>query len=185
LAREVTLRSCTFLLSERSLTRGTLALLAALPLLAARPALALQPLDEFVGAAKGKNLDVREAQATADQRGQEARQAWAKIGPNASARAAYTRNQYAAIVSIPMGPGPAPQITIQPTDQVDAFFTLNLPLVDVGAWQRVGSAGATADAARVRAQATGLDAEKAVVRGYFQVVASEATLAAAEKALGT
>ncbi len=179
------MRSRAFLLSERSLTRGALSLIVVLPLLAARPAFALQPLDEFVGSAKGKNLDVLEAQATADQRGHEARQAWAKIGPNASVRGAYTRNQYPAVVSIPMGAGPATPITIQPTDQVDAFFTLNLPLVDVGAWQRVGSAGATADAARARAQATGLDAEKAVVRGYFQVVASEATLAAAEKALAT
>jgi outer membrane protein TolC len=49
----------------------------------------------------------------------------------------------------------------------------------------VGSAGATAEAARVRAQATGLDVEKSVARSYLQVVANEATLAAAQRALGT
>ena len=97
------MRFFVFLLSERSLKRAWVAAVAALPLVTAGQAHALQPLDEFVGSAKGRNLDVREAQATADQRGQEARQAWSRIGPSVLAKGSYTRNQYAAIVSIPVG----------------------------------------------------------------------------------
>lgn len=179
------MRSFVLLMSECSLTRRTLRAAAlALPLLAvARPAGALQPVDEFVTSAKGRNFDNREAQATAEQRGQEARQAWARVGPTFVARASYTRNQREAV--IPAGQFQPAAITITPYDQLDASFSLNLPLVDVGSWQRVGAAGATADAARARAQATGQDVEKGVVRTYFQVVASEATLAAAQRALAT
>jgi outer membrane protein TolC len=176
------MRFFALLMSRSSLILGAAASLAAL--LAAPPALALQPLEEFVASAKGKNLDAREAQATAEQRGHEARQAWAKIGPTATAKGTYTRNQYPAIIPA-MPPNQLQPITIAPTDQVDAYFTLNLPIVDVGAWQRVRGAGATAEAAKVRAEATGLDVEKAVVRGYLQVVANEATLSAAQQALAT
>lgn len=175
------MRICSFLMSNCSLKRWA-SIPALAGLLVATPAQALQPVEEFVSAAKSHNLDNREAQATADQRGEEARQAWSRIGPNVVARASYTRNQYEAVAQIPGAPGP---VTITPIDQLDATFTLNLPLIDVGSWQRIGASGATADAAKVRAQATGQDVEKSVVRGYFQVVASEATLAAAEKALAT
>ena len=166
------MRNAAFIMSNRSLNGR--ALLAALTLLAApRPALALQPLEEFVGAAQGKNLDNREAQATADQRVDESRQAWSRIGPNITAKASYQRNQFEAAPSFPGCPqgtatcAPsamvAKTVTITPYDQLDAFFTINLPLVDVGSWKRIGASDATAEAAKVRAAATGLDVEKSVV----------------------
>jgi outer membrane protein len=166
------------------------AVVASAVLAIASPARALQPLEEFVSSARTANLDVQEAQATAEQRVQEARGAWARIGPTFAAKATYTRNEHAVVVCLPSGAGapmcpPTAPITITPTDQVDGVFTLNLPLVDVGAWQRVGSSVATADAAKVRARATGADVEKSVVRAYLQVVANDATLAAARRALAT
>ncbi len=181
------MRFFALLLSDGSLTRGALAAaLVTLPLLAvARPASALQPLDEFVAAAKGRNLDNREAQATADQRVHEARQAWGRIGPSFVAKATYTRNQYDAVIPAGSFGARSPAVTIQGIDQGDASFTLNLPIVDVGAWHRVGGATATAEAAKVRAEATGLSVEKDVVRAYLQVVADEATLTAAQQALAT
>ncbi len=188
------MHSSVFLLSERSLKHAGAMLAAALPLAAlAPPAHALQPLDDFAASAKGRNFDNREAQATADQRKQEARVAWARIGPNVVARGSYTRNEYPAVVTFPncpaTGPCPTPPpmvtATITAVDQLNASFTLNLPIVDVGAWHRVGGATATAEAARIRSEATGLDVERSVVRAYYQVVANEATLAAAEQALTT
>lgn len=181
------MRFFALLLSERSLTTRALApVLAALSWLTLEgSARALQPLDEFVAAARGQNLDNREAQATADQRVHEARQAWGKIGPSFVAKGSYTRNQFDAVIPAGSFGGGSPAVTIQGIDQLDASFTLNLPLVDVGAWHRVGGAVATADAARVRAQATGLSVEKDVIRGYLQVVADEATLTAAQQALAT
>src|SRR5262249_31671202 len=143
------------------------------------------PLDEFVASAKAQNLDGREARATADQRAEEARQAGFKLAPSVVARASYTRNQYEASAMIPNGTGMLQNGGVTPQHQLDASFTLNVPLIDVGAWQRVGAASATADAAKVRASATGLDVEKTVTRAYYQVVAAEATLGAAERALAT
>jgi outer membrane protein TolC len=151
---------------------------------------ALQPLEEFVSGAKSANLDMREARANADQRLQEARAAWARVGPTFTAKATYTRNQRATTLCLPSGLGqpmcpPQTPVTITPIDQADGLFSLNLPIIDVASWQRVGSAGATADAARVRADATGVDVEKSVVRAYLSVVANEATLDAAQRALAT
>ena len=186
------MRKDAILMSIHSLTRWALALGLVLPALAsARPASALQGLDEFVISARGSNLDNREARTTVDQRAQESQQAWSKLGPSLSARATYTRNQFPVIAKLPTGQvdsqgRPLTQpATITALDQLDGVFTLTLPLVDVGSWKRIGGAAATTEAARVRAQGTGLDVEKAVVRAYYQVVAVEATLAAAERALAT
>src|SRR6185503_16026263 len=74
-------------------------------------------------------------------------------------------------------------IVITPYNQVDATFTLTLPLVDVGAWQRIGAADASTEAARLRARGAADEAEKSVSRAYYQVVAAEATLVAAQQAL--
>lgn len=181
------MRNAAFIMSNYSLKGGALLAALALALLAApRPALALQPLGEFVTAAQGRNLDNREAEATANQRVDEAHQAWSRIGPSITAKASYQRNQYDAVIPAGTVAGPkSPAITITPYDQLDAYFTINLPLVDVGSWKRIGASDATAEAAKVRAAATGRDVEKSVVAGYYQLVAAEATLAAAEKALAT
>jgi outer membrane protein TolC len=157
---------------------------------AAWPASALQPLAAFVASARTANLDAREAQATVDQRANEERQAAWKLGPNVTVRGTYTRNQYNAVFPEPVYSARGRQVgtedlTILPYNQVDGYFTLTVPLVDVGAWDRLGAAGVTLGAARARAGATALEVEKAVTRAYFQVVASEAVLTAARSALAT
>ncbi len=171
-------------MSNRSLNNTRTVITAGATLLAAllapSPALALQSLDAFITSAKGKNPDQLEARAVADQRSEEAKQAWARLGPSLIAKASYTRNQREVVVTTPNG-----SATITPIDQLDATFTLNVPLIDVGNFHRISAADATADAAKLRASATGQDVEKVVTRGYYQVVAAEATLAAAERALAT
>lgn len=162
----------------------------ALPLLAASPALALQPLDDFVASAKtrSRNLDTLEAQAVADQRTEEARQAWSRLAPTFVARGVYTRNQREAVIpqqKAPNGTVISEEITIQRYDQVEATFSLNVPIIDVGAWRRIGAADASAEAARLRVRSTGSEAEKSVTRAYYQVVAVEALLVSAQRALAT
>jgi outer membrane protein TolC len=164
-------------MSRTSVNAG---LVAAPILLLSASASALQPLDTFVTASRSSNFDRREAVATAEQRGAEADQAKSRLAPSLTARATYTRNERATIIPQTTGP-----VTITPLDQLDATFTLNVPLVDVGAWLRVSASVATADAARMRAQGSFDDAEKSVTRAYFQVVASEATKVAAAQALAT
>jgi outer membrane protein TolC len=170
-----------------SFTRGgrALGLWLALPLvLAAAPASALQSLDDFLASSRTGNLDRQEAQITAAQRADEARQAKSRLAPTLVARAGYTRNERETTIPNQANPTGDP-ITITPRDQLDASFTLSLPLVDVGAWQRIGAAGDTAEAARLRAAGAADEAEKSVSRAYFQVVAAEATLVAARQALAT
>ncbi len=173
------------LMSKHSIIRRRAGLVAALPIfLASGSASALQTLATFVASSRSSNLDRREAVATAELRAAEADQAKSRLAPSLTARATYTRNERETTIT--QGPAANPTtITITPLDQLDATFTLNVPLVDVGAWLRVSAAGATADAARMRARGSFDDAEKSVTRAYYQVVASEATKVAAAQALAT
>jgi outer membrane protein TolC len=173
------------LVSVPSVTTWSRGVLAALPLLlVSGSAGALQPLEAFVAASRTSNLDRREALAVAEQRAAEADQAKSRLAPSLVAKGTYTRNQRETTVTQGVAPKTV-TITITPLDQLEASFTLNVPLVDVGAWMRVSAAGATAEAARLRAQGSSDDAEKSVTRAYYQVVASEATKVAAAQALAT
>lgn len=173
------------LTSIHSGTRWSRGALAALPLLlTSGSASALQSLEAFVAASRSSNFDRREALAVAEQRAAEADQAKSRLAPSLTAKGTYTRNQRDVTVTQGVGPNAA-TVTITPLDQLEATFTLNVPLVDVGAWMRVSAAGATAEAARLRALGSSDDAEKSVTRAYYQVVASEATKVAAAQALAT
>jgi outer membrane protein TolC len=157
----------------------TLALVAAGILVAPSEAFALQPLSEFVRAARSRNFDTREQAAVVAQRDDEARQASWKLAPVVTASGSYTNNQYAAIATIPVGNpalGQTQSVTIMAQNQLDATFSATLPVVDIGAWERVGAARRTAIAARAQASATELDVQRSVAQAYFQVVAQEAVL---------
>lgn len=171
------------LLSERSLMNVSAVGIGLSLLFGSGRALALQPLSDFVGAAKTQNLDNKEALATAAQRAQEADQAWSKIGPAFTGRASYTRNQYEAIVSIPSGPGEFRTATITPKNQLDATLTLDVPLVDLGSWSKISAAKASAEAASARVLASADDVQKVVVQTYTRIVASEALVDAAKRSL--
>lgn len=150
----------------------------------AGPAMALQTLSEFIDAARAKSLDNVEARKIAEQREAEAGQAWGRILPAFTARGSYTRNQYATEITLPGAPGAAPAtVTIVPKNQLDAVLQLDVPLVDLGAWSRIGAATAVADAAHARSLATAQDVERAVTQRYYQVVASESLIAATTRAL--
>jgi outer membrane protein TolC len=162
--------------------RFVVPLTTVLALLAFSPrAHALQPLEAFIAASRHASFDAREARATLAQRDDEAVLAKWRLLPTLSASAVYTRNQYEAVAVLPANR----QVIITPENQVDAFVTLSLPLVDVASWQRVGAADRTRDAAASRLRATERDVEAAVCKTYFQVLANEAVLASAQKALAT
>jgi outer membrane protein TolC len=156
-----------------------------LVLLSSRSAFAIQALEEFLTGARGRgSVEIAEAREISNQRTLEARAAWAKLAPSLTAQGSYTRNQRAAETTIPATPaGPAQTITITPLDQLDASIALNVPIIDVGNWQRIGAAEAIASAAKVRAEATGLDVDKVVTRAFYQVVAADASMGAAKRAL--
>ncbi len=143
------------------------------------PASALQPLGDFLTTARTQSLDNRAAVELATQRSAEVDQAWGRILPAFTARGAYTRNQYP--VEINLGPGVT--ATITPANQLDATFTIDVPLVDVAAWKRIGAASALSDATDARVTATALEIERVVAARYYQVVAAESLVDAAGRTL--
>lgn len=151
----------------------------------AGPARALEPLGAFFESAKAKSFDAREARATLEQREAEVDQSWLHLAPVVGATATYTRNQYEAIVTFPTGDpaNPTKTATITPQDQGDLFLNATIPLVDVGAWERVGAAKRAAEAAQSRVVATDADVKKVVARDYYQLVAARAVRQAAESSL--
>ena len=127
-------------------------------LLAPREAFALQPLSDFVRSARTRNFDAREQAAVVAQRHNEASQAWLKLAPVVTASGSYTHNEYPAVATIPIGSpalGQTESVTIMAQNQLDATFSATFPIVDIGAWERIGGARRTATAARAQANATG------------------------------
>ena len=170
---------CARSMSEHSMKNKLLGVFAGVLVLStARPALALQPLPTFLASGKTANLDNKVAAATAAQRTFEADQAWDRLLPTLSMRAAYTRNQYEAIVRLPTGTA-----TITPKNQLDATFTVDVPLVDLGAWSRIGAAKATAEAAKARLLVSEDSIQKTVAQTYTRIVAAEALVDAAKRSI--
>jgi outer membrane protein len=156
------------------------ALLAAA--LAPASAHALQPLAEFLAAARRQNPDNREAALVVRQREHQIDQQKWDYTPTISATAGYTRNQYEVKVTLP-GADPANPITrtITPFNQLDAQLTLTQPIVDVGILRNLELAKANRAASEARVASTRLQVDQSVAQAYYQVVAAEAFIAATEE----
>ncbi|MDB4976694.1 MAG: outer rane efflux protein [Myxococcaceae bacterium] len=152
---------------------------------------ALQPLDAFVQNAHKTNPDLRVSAATNAQREAEADRATGALLPSVQAQGNYTRNQYEVafpgnLLSAAMGGMAQPsngRIVVLPHNQLDATFTLAVPLIDIGAWERRTVAQAQREVAEADLSATRFDVSKRVARTYFQLLAYEAVLSSAQRAL--
>ncbi|HYP99615.1 MAG TPA: TolC family protein [Polyangiaceae bacterium] len=153
---------------------------AAIPLLASAPAGATQPLETFLESARKSNYDVREQTATVEQRNWERESAKGRLLPALSARGVYTRNQYAA--EIPAGPVSPVPLTITPQNQLDLFLQLDVPLVDLASYQRLGQAGHLARASSIQLEQSQNDVQRLVARAYYAYVGGAALVQAAERA---
>ncbi|MFO0680406.1 MAG: TolC family protein [Sandaracinus sp.] len=165
--------------------KRSLLALALLALAFPAAARAQQPLSSFVEAAHDHAFDLREAIETREQSRSQVDESRARLLPSFTASAGYTRFEYAIQPQFPNGSGGFTTATIQPIDQLQATFTLSVPLVDVGAWLTFFSSEATADAASDRAEASRIDVEVAVVQAYYQLVAARAVVAQAQAAVAT
>jgi len=147
----------------------------------ARSARGLQPLDAFVARSQEANPDLRVSAAATKQREAEMDRSTGALLPSAQAQGTYTRNQYAVTfpASVVNGP-PGASLTILPLNQLDGAFTLTVPIVDVGAWDRRAAAKANLDSSVADLFSQRLDVSRRVARSYYQLVADEAVLAAAE-----
>lgn len=145
---------------------------------------ALQPLSEFVAAAAQQNPDVQAAAARAEASEANATASWRRLWPTLAARASYTRNENESVARLPGPNGTTRDVTMQSYDQLDGLLSLEVPLVDVGAWR----ATAAVDASEAAAQARRAEVEHALVRAvtrvWHQIVSAEAVRAAALSAIG-
>jgi outer membrane protein TolC len=150
----------------------------------ATPAFALQPLSEFLAAARRTNVDDREAALFAIEQREEALARLGQNLPSLSARVSYTRNQFESVIQLPPMAGAEPQsITIVPRDQIDGFLQADVPIIDVAAWSRTRAARQSARAALANARATLLDVEKQVARNYYQLIGADALRRSGEQSL--
>lgn len=151
----------------------------AAPLLTSAPASATQPLATFLESARKSNYEVREQTATVEQRSWEQESALGRLLPSASARGVYSRNQYAAKIPESIVPG---GLTITPQDQFDLFLQLDVPLVDLSNYQRLGQARHLAKASSIQLEQAQNDVQRLVARAYYAFVGGAALVQAAERA---
>jgi len=143
-----------------------------------------QRLRPFLDAASTHAIDVREAEALADQARGSVDESRARLLPSFTASGAYQRNEYEVVVSIPTGTGTTNDATFTPYDQLSATFTLNVPIVDLSAWVSFSASERSADAADARVESASFDAFISTATAYYQLVAAHAVLASSARALG-
>lgn len=106
--------------------------------------------------------------------------------PRLTATGTYTRNQYETRVTLPVAPGEPPTtITFVPRDQVNASGGLVAPVVDPGAFFRLREARRATALAERAAAATLSALQLEVARRYFNVLAAQALVTAAERAVAS
>ncbi len=174
----MTLRRSTVLRRYLLSSSLQIAALASLTLLS-RQASATQPLETFLEAARTSSYDVREQIATVEQRDWEKESAFGRLLPAASARGVYTRNQYAA--EVPAAVFPPNGLTITPKDQFDLFLQLDVPLIDLSNFQRLGQARHLAKASSAQLEVSQNDVQRTVARAYYTYVGGAALVQAAER----
>ncbi|MFO0627437.1 MAG: TolC family protein [Polyangiales bacterium] len=137
-----------------------------------------QSLDAFLARVTA-SAEVREADAVVAQRAAERTQALGALIPSLSARAGYTRNQVEVAVTLPGGT----RAVITPQDQLDASLTLDVPLLDLGAWSRMGASRAALSAAESRRAGSVDEVRRDVTRAWFTWVGASALRDASARAV--
>jgi outer membrane protein TolC len=151
---------------------------------AAAQASALQPLQEFLRGARASGADNAEAAAVQRQAGADAQAALGRALPRLSLRGTYTRNQYESTLDLPAtGGGPPATVTLTPHDQLDGTATLDVPLIDLASFARIGSSRTSARAAATQALSSDLRTQALVSQSYHQLVANVALVASSRRAL--
>ena len=151
---------------------------------------ALQPLEQFLVRARDHNFDARVQLATTEQREWEVQAALGRLLPSLSARGVYQRNQWEAAAKLPGGTDPmtgmmlpGKAVVITPLSQMDAFFQLDVPILDLSNFYRTSQARHLAKAAAAQSDAVATDVDRAVSRSYYSFIGASALLDAAKQSL--
>jgi outer membrane protein TolC len=113
------------------------------------------------------------------QREAESRSQLSRLLPAFSARGIYTRNQYEAVVTLPG----APPLTITPHDQLDAFFVLDVPVIDLAQLARYDASKLQRKLAEASGDLTERQLHERVIRAYFTLLATSALTRSADNSL--
>lgn len=152
--------------------------------LATEPAFALQPVTEFLEHARTWNPQNRAARATTASTDAQVSVSTGSLLPNFSASGTYTRNEYEVTTAALTGgaaiPG-IPNTVIQPQNQLDANLTLNIPIINVGNWDRRAVAKATLAGAHADEENTQLTIAKGILRDYYTLLGNAAVVLSANK----
>lgn len=146
-------------------------------LLLASPATALQPLEEFIFAARTRNPDAQQALANVSVQTAQADVALGRQLPGVSAQANYARNQYQTQFQVPT----IGLVTIQPYNSWTGNVTLGVPLIDLASFARIASARTKAESAALSYESALLGVEGRTAQDYYQLQANLALASVAEK----
>jgi outer membrane protein TolC len=158
-------------------------LVAIAALATAAPASPLQPLEQFLRGAGTASPDVAEARAARRQAGAEATAALGRALPQLSASADYIRNEFETTLELPGGAGAPPASTLVPLEELRGTATLDVPLIDLASFARIGAARTGSRAARKAEESTGLRVQSLVSQDYYQLVANLALVGASRRAV--
>ncbi len=170
--------------ARRHVAAAVAVALASGALLVSPAAHALQPLDTFVEHARTWNPDNRSTQAIAAQRDAEVSTTTGNLLPNIQLTGTYSHNQYDVVFPAALVGGAANQtITVQPFNQLDGSAVLQIPLINVGNWEKRKAAKATLASAKASAADSARLTRKSVTRDYYQLLGYEAVLRSATQNL--
>lgn len=147
-------------------------------------AAAAPTLAEYMDAAERNNPRAAIARADTDTARAESMKAGSELLPDIRANAAYTYNQYEAVVEgpDPDDPGELTEFVIVPQDQTDASITARVPLLDGPAWATWRALKNGARAAESDERAAIRDLRLDVARAWYEAIAAQEVIAAAERA---
>jgi outer membrane protein TolC len=153
-------------------------------------------LKELLDAAEQQNVDRRISVEQRRRAAAEAVQAWTSLLPALTAQGIWTHNQYFATFDTPLvdtngmpiidtttGRPKVRTLVIQPAQQYDAIFRIDVPLIDVSRWFRVGSFSAAEAAAVEREDVTRDGVRRAVIGGWYGYAASLAVRESAKRSV--
>ena len=132
----------------------------------------------FLDAAEQGNVDRRISIEQRNRAAAEYRQAWTSLFPSISASAGWTHNQYPAIFDNPLT---GTSVVIIPTDQFEAAFRFDLPIIDVQRWFRMSVSGSAEVSAELRELVTRDAVRRQVVASFYGYAASLAVMESAKK----
>jgi outer membrane protein TolC len=166
------------------LRRGlTTALTVSLVVTHARAAPA-QELADYLELGRERALELEQRRATAGEAQARHTAADRALLPRLRASGIYRRNQREEAALIPVGPEQElEEVVFTPFNEISATAGIDLPIIDVGAWQQRRTAAALAEAADLGV----LDVENQVTRriaeAYYQYVGASALVRSSEAAV--